>query len=167
MVKSIPSRAGVTVNGRWRGRTPLTLDALPFGQYEVRVVQPGFQVAREEVMLSARDATHTINARLERNPSTRLRAGGPAVPAAAPATPTSRGASPAGLTGLLYVDSRPRGANVLIDGKRVGQTPLNLSEVPVGEHVVRIEMAGKKSWTSSHTVTAGKMTRVTGSLEDK
>jgi hypothetical protein len=42
-----------------------------------------------------------------------------------------------------------------------------LSEVPVGEHVVRIEMAGKKSWTSSHTVTAGKMTRVTGSLEDK
>jgi hypothetical protein len=158
VVKSTPSRAGVTVNGTWRGRTPLTLDALPLGSYVVRVVQPGFQVAREEVTLSARDASRTIDARLDRNGR---------APAPAPATPASRGTSPAASTGLLYVDSRPRGATVLIDGKRAGQTPLNLSEVPVGEHVVRIEMAGKKTWTATSLVTAGKTSRVTGSLEDK
>jgi hypothetical protein len=74
---------------------------------------------------------------------------------------------PTATTGLLYVDSRPRGATVLIDGRKVGQTPLNMSEVPVGEHVVRLEMAGKKIWTVTSQVTAGRMSRVTGSLEDK
>jgi hypothetical protein len=178
VVKSTPSRAGVTVNGKWRGRTPLTLDALPFGQYVVRVVQNGFRVAREDVTLSARDASHTINAHLERTgrPSTLREPQGRPEPSrgatglkagAAPATPPSRGASPGGFTGLLYVDSRPRGANVLLDGKNVGQTPLNLSEVPIGSHVVRIEMAGKKTWTSTARVAAGKKTPVTGSLDDK
>jgi protein kinase-like protein/PEGA domain-containing protein len=156
VVTSTPSRAAVTVNGKWRGRTPLTLDALPFGEYVVRVVQTGFRVAREDVTLSARDASHTINARLERS----ARAG-------VPATPTSRGASPAAYTGSLYVDSRPRGATVLVDGRKVGETPLRLADVAIGSHVVKIEMAGKKAWTSTARVTAGKMERVTGSLEEK
>ena len=156
VVKSTPSRAGVTVNGTWRGRTPLTLDTLPFGSYVVRIVEPGFQVAREEVTLNAREASHTFEVRLQR-----------AARSPSDATPPSQEAPPAALTGLLYVDSRPRGANVLIDGKRVGQTPLNLPDVPVGSHVVVIEMAGKKTWTATSLVTAGKMARVTGSLEDK
>jgi hypothetical protein len=155
VVKSTPSRAHVTVNGQWRGRTPLTLDALPFGNYVVRIVQDGYEVMREEVTLTVRDASHTIEARLE----PKARAGAPApAPAAAPA---------ANLTGSLYVDSRPQGANVLLDGRLVGKTPLNLTEVPVGTHVVRIEMAGKQPWTVSQNVTTGKIARVTGSLEDR
>jgi hypothetical protein len=158
-VKSTPSRAHVTVNGQWRGRTPLTLDALPFGNYVVRVVQEGYEVAREEVTLTVRDASRTIDARLEpkgRAPSTGLGAG--AAPAADP---------PANLTGSLYVDSRPQGADVILDGRLVGKTPLNLTEVPVGTHVVRIEMAGKKPWIVSQSVTTGRIARVTGSLEDR
>jgi hypothetical protein len=119
-------------------------------------VQPGFQVVREEVTLSGRNASHTIDARLQR-----------AARSPSDATPPPPDVPSAALTGLLYVDSRPRGATVLIDGKKVGQTPLNLSEVPVGEHAVRIEMAGKKTWTVTSLVTAGKTSRVTGSLEDK
>src|SRR6185503_9302326 len=42
VVQSTPSRAAVTIDGKWRGRTPLTLDDLPFGTYVVRVVQPGY-----------------------------------------------------------------------------------------------------------------------------
>ena len=53
------------------------------------------------------------------------------------------------------------------DGKEMGQTPITLSEVAPGAHVVRIEMAGKKSWTSLARVTPGKLERVTGSLEDQ
>jgi eukaryotic-like serine/threonine-protein kinase len=153
VVKSTPSRAHVTVNGQWRGRTPLTLDALPFGNYVVRVVQDGYETTREEVTLTVRDASRTIDARLE----PKARAGAPA-PAAGP---------PANLTGSLYVDSRPQGADVVLDGRNVGKTPLNLTEVPVGTHVVRIEMAGKKPWTVSQNVTTGKIARVTGSLEDR
>jgi hypothetical protein len=32
---------------------------------------------------------------------------------------------------------------------------------------VRLEMAGKKTWTSSTRVVAGQTARVTGSLEDR
>jgi hypothetical protein len=153
VVRSTPSRAAVTLNGTWRGRTPLTLDTLPFGTYVVRVVQDGFRVAREEVTLSARDASHTIDARLER------------IGGAAPRPQTTQG--PVATTGSLYVDSRPRGATVLVDGKNVGVTPLSLADVSVGSHVVQIDMAGKKPWTSTAIVTAGKRTPVTGSLEDR
>ena len=164
IVRSTPSRAAVTLNGAWRGRTPLTLDALPFGTYVVRVVQDGFRVAREEVTLSPRDASHTIDARLERS-------GSSATARSHPAQAPGRGAvpppAPVSLTGSLYVDSRPRGASVLVDGKSVGVTPLSLADVPAGSHVVRIEMEGKRPWTSTALVTAGKRTPVTGSLEDR
>jgi serine/threonine-protein kinase len=164
VVRSTPSRAAVTLNGAWRGRTPLTLDALPFGTYVVRVVQDGFRVAREEVTLSPRDASHTIDARLER-------LGSSATARSNPAQAPGRGAvpppAPVSLTGSLYVDSRPRGASVIVDGKSVGVTPLSLADVPAGSHVVRIEMEGKKPWTSTTLVAAGKRTPVTGSLEDR
>ena len=55
--------AGVTVNGKWRGRTPLTMDALQFGTYAVRVVQPGFVSSREDVTLSARQPMRTLSIR--------------------------------------------------------------------------------------------------------
>jgi hypothetical protein len=144
----------VTVNGAWRGRTPLTLDALPFGTYNVRVVHDGFRVAREEVTLSAREASRTIDARLERL--------GPAAP-----PPTAAAQAPVPTTGSLYVDSLPRGATVLVDGKSVGVTPLSLAEVSVGAHIVLLEMAGKKPWTTTAVVAAGKRASVSGSLEDK
>jgi hypothetical protein len=67
----------------------------------------------------------------------------------------------------LYVDSNPRGASVLLDGKNIGMTPLTLNNVSVGSHVVRIEMPGKRSWASTTRVVAGETARVTGSLEDK
>jgi len=56
---------------------------------------------------------------------------------------------------------------VLLDGKSIGQTPLSVNEIPVGSHVLRVELTGKRTWSSSATVSAGQMTRVTMSLEDK
>jgi PEGA domain-containing protein/protein kinase-like protein len=162
VVRSTPSRAAVTLNGAWRGRTPLTLDALPFGTYIVRVVQDGFRVTREEVTLSPRDASHTIDARLERIGSSATARSNPAQAPGRSVVPP-----PVSLTGSLYVDSRPRGASVIVDGKSVGVTPLSLADVPAGSHVVRIEMEGKRPWTSTALVTAGKRTPVTGSLEDR
>ena len=153
VVRSTPSRAGVTINGKWRGRTPLTLENLPFGAYTVRIVQPGYQVAREEFTLSASAASRTLEPRLER--------------AEAPAPPPSpASAPPATGPGILYVDSLPRGATVVLDGKAVGTTPLNLPDVRPGDHTVRLEMTGKRTWASTTTVVSGQTARVTGSLED-
>lgn len=157
VVRSTPSRAPVTVNGRWRGRTPLTLDALKFGPYTVRIVQPGYAIAREEITLSATDPTRTLSFPLQ-----------PSTPAAAPRGRTPAPAPPerqASSSGSIYVDSRPRGATILIDGKAVGTTPARIPDVGIGSHVVRLELADHRPWSASTRVAAGEETRVTGSLE--
>jgi hypothetical protein len=69
------------------------------------------------------------------------------------------------LTGALYVDSRPRGARIYVDGRAVGTTPLQLSKIDIGSHVVRLELAGHQTWTSAARVVAGSTAKVTGSLE--
>jgi hypothetical protein len=151
------------INGTWRGRTPLTIDDLPFGGYVVRVVQPGYRVARDEFTLSARDGSHEFSARLER-------VGRAAESAPAPRPAPGRGAAPApanAFSGTLFVDSRPRGATVFVDNRSVGQTPLSIPEVSIGTHVVRLEMAGKKPWSTTTRVVAGETARVTGSLDDR
>jgi hypothetical protein len=135
----------------------------------VRIVLDGYNVAREEVTLTAQDASRTIDARLEAKASGKasLRPNEPQPSAPPRPAPPQEPAQPIVYTGSLYVDSRPRGATVVVDGKTMGQTPLTVPEVAIGAHVVRIEMAGKKSWTSLARVTAGKLERVTGSLEDQ
>lgn len=163
-VTSTPSRAPVTVDGHWRGRTPLTLDGLRFGSYSVRVVLPGFAVAREEVTLSASEPL--------RNVALRLQPGGP-VPQRAPASPgaTARGAAApairpgAPFTGSIYVDSRPRGARIMIDNQFAGTTPVRIPEITIGSHAVRLELPDHRPWSVSTRVSAGEETRVTGSLE--
>jgi hypothetical protein len=53
----------------------------------------------------------------------------------APSTPSS---SARKATGVLRVNSTPTGAQVLIDGKARGVTPLALDDVPAGAHTVEI-----------------------------
>jgi hypothetical protein len=159
VVRSTPSRAGVTVNGTWRGRTPLTLDGLRFGPYVVRVVQPGYVVAREEFSLGADAPARNVTVRLER--------AGRAAPATAAPPARTTPAAPVAFVGSLYVDSRPRGATVLVDGRDAGRTPLSIPELAVGMHVVKIEMDGKKPVTATPRIVAGETERVTVTLEDR
>ncbi len=157
VVRSTPSGAGVTVNGRWRGRTPLTLGQLPLQSYDVRVVQAGYEAATESVSLTSGTPQRSLALRLQRRPAAAPR---PAAPA-----PAQADSAPSVYTGSLYVDSRPRGARVSIDGRAVGVTPLRVPEVRVGTHVVRLELPDHRIWSSTATVTAGEERRVTGSLE--
>jgi hypothetical protein len=150
VVQSNPARAGVTVNGDWRGRTPLTISGLKFGSYTVRIVQPGFVTAREEVTLSAAQPSRSVSARLQR---------------AVGSAPSARGAAPAARVGSIYVDSRPRGARVVLDGRLVGTTPARIPDVPIGTHVVRLELPDHRIWSTSTNVAPGREASVTGSLE--
>ena len=157
-VRSTPSRAGVTVNGKWRGRTPLTLDALPFGNYVVRVVQPDYKTSREEFALDARNPSRTLNVKLESEK--------PAAPARTRPAQQEAPRAAETFTGVLFVDSHPQGATVVVDGKPVGKTPLRLSDVRIGTHVVRLELAKHRPWYSTARVVSGQEVRVAGSLEE-
>jgi serine/threonine protein kinase len=170
VIRSTPAGAGVTVNGKWRGRTPLTMDALQFGVYAVRLVQPGYTMSRDDITLSADDPARTLSITMQRNrsasaspargaTSARARSGNAAPEATRPAV------NPSKYAGTIYVDSNPRGARVLIDGRLMGTTPASIPDIPIGSHVVRLELADHKVWTSATRVSAGQQARVTGSLE--
>jgi hypothetical protein len=163
-VRSTPPGAAVTINGRWRGRTPLPLDRLPFGKYTVRVVQPGFKTAHEDITLTAEDASRTVSFQLERDAAASQK---PAVAPERPApVPAPAAAPPSTATsGIIDIDSRPSGARVFVDGRPLGTTPLRVPEVTPGAHQIRLELPNFQAWVFTAQVSAGKTTRVAGSLE--
>ena len=163
VVRSTPSGASVTVNGRWSGRTPLTLSDLAFGDYVVRVIAEGYQVGREAFELSARDASRTLTMTLERERPAAAR--GTSAQRPAPSRPAPSRPGRTEYFGSVYVDSRPQGATVYIGGKQFGKTPLRIPEVAIGSHVVRLELPDHRAWTKAIRVTAGEEIRATGSLE--
>lgn len=161
IVRSTPAGANVTIDGRWRGRTPLTLDELPFGSHDIRVVLSGYSVATEDVALSAGTPARTLSFRLQRSAP----AAKPAPTPRAPPPPRSQPSTPRTYTGSIYVDSRPRGATVLVDGKSMGTTPVRIPDVAIGSHVVKLQLVDHADWTTSVRVVSGEDARVTGSLE--
>jgi eukaryotic-like serine/threonine-protein kinase len=67
--------------------------------------------------------------------------------------------------GVLVVESRPPGADVFVDGKPAGITPVVLARVDAGEHAVRLEREGYRRWSASVRIVSGERNRVTASLE--
>jgi serine/threonine protein kinase len=81
----------------------------------------------------------------------------PAKPATPPPVKTAAGS--------LVVDSRPAGAAVFLDGRRVGTTPLVLDTLKVGDYTIGLDITGYKRWASTVKVTSGERSRVAASLE--
>jgi hypothetical protein len=152
LVRSTPPKAGVIVNGSWRGRTPLTLRSLALGTYTVRVVADGYAAETRRVSIDARVPEATVAVQLAR---------GPAAARPAPVAPR-----PAATAGSLYLESRPSGARVFLDGTAVGATPLLLSDLAPGAHAIRLEYPGRRPWATSVTIAAGQRQRVAASLEE-
>jgi hypothetical protein len=148
-------RARVIVDGRVVGKTPLTIPNLARGTHTVRVMRDGYASLDRRVSITADDPTATLTLSLTRTPPAAARG---APPPAAPANAAREQSS-------LLVESRPTGATVFLDGKRVGTTPMSLPSVTVGAHAVRLEMTGFKPWTASVRVVAGEKNRVAASLE--
>jgi len=67
--------------------------------------------------------------------------------------------------GMLQVESVPSGATVFINQQRVGETPLPMTRLRAGSHVVRIEHDGYERWTTNVTVPADKDTLVRATLQ--
>jgi chromosome segregation ATPase len=67
--------------------------------------------------------------------------------------------------GALDIASDPAGSTVFIDGKLVGETPLQVTALRAGSHVVRIVRDGHRRWTASVPVPADKRTRIKATLE--
>jgi hypothetical protein len=95
-------------------------------------------------------------------------------PTAAPRVPAARRPavtpppSPA-RTGpaAMMVDSRPAGAQVFVDGRSVGYTPLVVGDLAPGTHSIRMQLSGHRPWVTAVTLSPGARERVAASLEQQ
>jgi hypothetical protein len=161
LVRSTPADAEVLVNGEVRGRTPIALRNLPYGVYRVTVSRLGYVPVEREVTVSATAPAAALQLELQR-----------AGTADASSPPARSAASPqVGLEEARAADtsvevvSRPAGARVFIDDQAVGSTPLRVSGLAPGPHTIRLEQPGYRSWIGTVTVTAGRLARVSASLD--
>jgi PEGA domain len=76
----------------------------------------------------------------------------------------SKSAFAGNATGTVNVSSIPTGADVLIDGEFVGNSPAALKLAP-GKHSVSVKSAGHKDWSKEITVQSGSDVQLTANLE--
>jgi hypothetical protein len=136
-VRSEPAGAMVTLDGRLVGETPLVLRDLTAGPYLLQVARPGYAPHSERVTIPAGGPERTVSVALEAGVT-----------------------SPATVLGAIEVDSEPRGARVIVDGRYVGQSPLRVLELRPGPHSVTLELANHASLTRRAIVEPGKTVKV-------
>jgi hypothetical protein len=67
------------------------------------------------------------------------------------------------LSGLLFVDSQPRGATIFLDERLIGTTPLAV--IAPGDHVLRLERDGYPAWSAPLVVQSDHFNRVIVNLD--
>jgi len=93
----------------------------------------------------------------------------PVAPAAAPtsappAVPEARPSAPEPGPLSLTVESRPAGAAVFVDSRRIGNTPLVTTAITIGEHAIRLELGGYQDWATSVVIAVGP-NRIAASMQ--
>ncbi|WP_457628670.1 PEGA domain-containing protein [Oceanithermus sp.] len=131
---SSPAGAKVYIDGAYRGRTPLTLEMSP-GAHNVELRMDGYEPYRVRVQVRAGQTTR-VNPRLVR---------------------TTR-------TGTLSIDSSPQGAEVYLDGARVGRTPMQIS-LDEGSYDVELRLADYEPYRARVQVRAGQTARLSPRLQ--
>jgi TonB family protein len=133
-IDSEPAGARVRVNGQPKGQTPLRLEDLPFGAYEIRVEQKGYDAQTRTVSLDTSSPLVEVRVALLR----------PSAPA----------------TGAADILSTPPGAAVSVDGRPVGHTPLSGVRLKPGTRRIEVSLDDHETWTGSVDVSAGETGRV-------
>ena len=144
LVRTEPPGANVSIDGEDRGLTPLSLSEIPSGVYRIEVTVPGYATEQRTIEISPEETVAAISIELE---------------------PSSDRDALLVAYGTVFVDSRPTGAAVFLDGEAVGVTPLIVQEVIVGSHEIRIVGDGYRPWLSTIRVEDGQRSRVAASLE--
>jgi len=145
----------VIVDGQDRGITPAAIRDLARGAHRVRVERDGYVAHDRRVVITAARPAQSFSVALARAAGARTSS----APERAPSPAAASG------VGALAVESRPPGANIFLDGRLVGKTPLTMPKLPAGEHAVRLERDGYRPWSSITMISDGERTRVTASLE--
>ena len=72
--------------------------------------------------------------------------------------------APTPIVGKLTISSTPLMADVTLDGKPVGRTPIDIPNLLVGNHTLKVSKAGYSDHTQTITISEGKTTTVSPTL---
>jgi len=140
-VASSPSGASIYLDGNYVGQTPsggyFDLTSIRQGTHTILIRQMDFQEYTQAVYVPGGNVV-TVNARLTPN-----------APSPIPDT-----------TGQIIVVSTPAGAELFLDNTFRGVTPVTLSDIPAGSHVVMARQAGYTDASQTVSVTGGQSTPV-------
>ncbi len=169
VVTSRPSRAGVFIDGRQVGRTPLKLDEMDGSRtYDIEVKGVRCFEDWSSVLDFDGEAKKRIQVELEEIPGCRTatKTKRPRRPRPGPSAPAKTVTKQQEGSGLLSVNTRPGWAWVIIDGEETGRhTPLINHELPAGEYTILVRAPDGRENTARVTIRPDEITRRTIDLD--
>jgi CDGSH-type Zn-finger protein len=136
---SNPPGAKVYLDNSYQGVTPLNLDSITSGQHSIKLVLSGYQEWNSYVSVFPWQAT-TVSADLIAQQQS---------------------------YGTISVYSNPPGAKVYLDNSSKGVTPLNLKNITLGQHSIKLVLSGYQEWNSYVSVFPSQTTTVSADLIDQ
>lgn len=136
-IKSEPSGAKVTIDGRDAGNTPLSLSDIKTGRHQIRVAKEGYE--SYEVSVETGVGRKEISANLKK----KIKEGG------------------------LLVRTDPSGATIYLDEHPVGKSPYETKDLPPRKYTIRIKKEGYETWERTEIVEGGKKAEVVAKLKEE
>ena len=132
---NVAGNAEIWIDNQRKGVGSCTLE-LGYGTYLVECRKQGHRASQQEVAVSKENASQPV----------RLK-------------------SPTPIYGSLDINSTPADAEVWIDGKQAGTSPMFISECLIGSHEVKLKKQGYKDKTLSVSVTEGQTASLMETME--
>jgi len=143
-VSSTPPGAMVFIDNVAKGITPVTLTDTAIGSHQLFLTKAGFDDYTRSVLIE---------------PSTPMSVGVTLIKSLPEST------TPPATSGSIAITSSPVGATVYVDGIHRGTTPVILTEIPTGNHLVTLSFKGYDDWNHTISVGSGLMAAINAELE--
>jgi hypothetical protein len=134
-VHSNPQGAKVYLDNSYQGVTPLNLKNITLDQHSIKLVLSGYEEWNDSISVSP-SHTATVSADLIARQS----------------------------YGTISVRSNPQGAKVYLDNSYKGVTPLNLKNITLDQHSIKLVLSGYEEWNDSISVSPSHTTTVSADL---
>jgi len=134
-VESSPAGADIYFDGNYRGRAPLMISDIWPGEYTISAEMSGYRTYTTTTSVSS-DTRSSVYC-----PLTAMNT-----------------------AGALYILSSPSDSSVILDGLYKGKTPLTVTNLATGTHIVQLDYPGYYDWKSSVEVPEGGTRTVSATL---
>jgi hypothetical protein len=134
-IESLPTGADVYFDGNYRGRAPLTITDVWPGTYTIAAEMTGYRTYTTTTSVSS-DMRSSVHCTL----------------------------TPMNTAGALYILSTPSDASVNLDGLYKGRTPITLSNLAAGTHILQLDYSGYYDWKSTVDVPQGGTKTISATL---